>query len=287
MTDLTSAISLAQSEIRFYDSPTLTAVYNPTLQEFRVGYGFGSFAISAGQTITPQYAEAELRTALTAMSAQLDAITGFGALGQTQQASILHSAYAAGGVSTLLSKAPTLSAAITAGDAPAIGAAVTSGLTAAGVDSQRASLLGTAATTDTQGDAIPASDEPVVVEAGSDGRGLDQVTNPSLGAISESASLLGIPPPVDATASEAVQALWTNRVPMHEPWPRVLKGSPMKDPDAKQDYDDPKDMTYEGVDPPERQNVNRHHDNEFSDDSAWVGRAEGNEKIERGKLWRR
>lgn len=285
MTDLTSALSLAISEIRYYDSPTLTAVYNATLQEFRAGYGLGTYAAS-GQTISPAYAEAELKSYLGTVAAQLDALPGFGSLGSTQQAALLHSAYAAGGVATLLSKSPDLSEAISSGSGIAIGASLVIGLTASGVEPERAGLLAAAATTDTQGDAIPML-PTVVVEAGSDGRGLDETNNPSQAAVAESLPLLGITPPIDATPSEAVQALWTNRVPEHEPWPRVLKGSPMKDPNATQGYDDKTNMTYEGVDPPERQNVNRHHGNEFSDDSAWVGRAEGDEVIERGELWRR
>ena len=90
-----------------------------------------------------------------------------------------------------------------------------------------------------------------------------------------------------AELSEADQALWTNRVPMHEPWPRVLKGQPQKDPAATQQYDDDSNMYYQDQVPPQRYNLNRHHDNEFSDDSAWVGRADGDQPIERNPSWRR
>lgn len=91
----------------------------------------------------------------------------------------------------------------------------------------------------------------------------------------------------EATASGADRALWTNRVPEHEPWPRVLKCQPQKDASGTQQYDDEQGMAYQDADVAERQSLNRHHTNEFSDASAWVGRAEGNELIERNTLWKR
>jgi hypothetical protein len=91
----------------------------------------------------------------------------------------------------------------------------------------------------------------------------------------------------DANDSGADKALWTNRVPEHEPWPRVLKCQPQKDRTATQKYDDDAGMMYQDADIPQRQDLNRHHDNEFADMSAWVGRAEGNEEIKRNPLWRR
>lgn len=90
-----------------------------------------------------------------------------------------------------------------------------------------------------------------------------------------------------ASASAADKALWTNRVPEHEPWPRCLKALPQKDPDGTQTYDDDTGMAYQNSDVSERHMMNRHHTNEFSDESAWVGRVEGNEFIERNPLWRR
>lgn len=90
-----------------------------------------------------------------------------------------------------------------------------------------------------------------------------------------------------ATASGADRALWTNRVPEHEPWPRVLKAMPQKDPNATQAWDDANGMAYQDADVAQRHELNRHHNDEFHKDSAWVGRAEGDEIIERNRLWKR
>lgn len=91
----------------------------------------------------------------------------------------------------------------------------------------------------------------------------------------------------EASDSGADKALWTNRVPEHEPWPRVLKSQPQKDPNGTQAYDDQAGMTYQDADEARRFELNRHHTDEFSKDSAWVGRAEGNELMDRNPLWKR
>ena len=75
--------------------------------------------------------------------------------------------------------------------------------------------------------------------------------------------------------SVAMQALWTNRVPMHEPWPRVLK------------------VDTENInDPTDEYNRNTHHydqyDNKTSPDGLQpIGVIEGDEEIERKDFWRR
>lgn len=67
--------------------------------------------------------------------------------------------------------------------------------------------------------------------------------------------------------SEAQIALWTNRVPMHEPWPRVLKLNASKgDTDYKKNTD---------------------HVDQFEPTERDVNRREGDELIVRNKLWRR
>lgn len=79
-----------------------------------------------------------------------------------------------------------------------------------------------------------------------------------------------------ACLSEALQALWTNRVPMHEPWPRVMKGDTNPPPNSKnQEY---------------KKNVHHidQYDNETSPEGLRpIGRVEGDEDIDRGPLWRR
>lgn len=76
--------------------------------------------------------------------------------------------------------------------------------------------------------------------------------------------------------SQAESALWTNRVPEHEPWPRVMKG----------------DTTPPPNEPNEEYKKNVHHydqyDNVTSPDGIQpIGRVEGDEKIERNDFWRR
>ena len=78
-----------------------------------------------------------------------------------------------------------------------------------------------------------------------------------------------------ACLSVAQQALWTNRVPMHEPWPRVLKGDTPAMNDPSDEY---------------KKNV--HHEDQFdnqtnSDGLLPIGRVEGDEEIERKDFWRR
>lgn len=71
-------------------------------------------------------------------------------------------------------------------------------------------------------------------------------------------------------------APWTNRVPDHEPWPRVLK----------QDSGDTQNVENEGY----KNNVDHidQFDNETSPEGKEnIGVIEGDETIERGPLWRR
>jgi hypothetical protein len=79
-----------------------------------------------------------------------------------------------------------------------------------------------------------------------------------------------------ACLSEAKAALWTNRVPAHEPWPRVMKGDTTPPPNAEND-----EYT---------KNV-RHHDQYDNETSPAglepIGKIEGDEKITRNKFWRR
>lgn len=69
-------------------------------------------------------------------------------------------------------------------------------------------------------------------------------------------------------------ALWTNRVPMHEPWPRTMM------------VDTPNLNTLSSE--PE---YNINHNPQFTDDveegSKSIGRIEGEDEIERGPFWRR
>ena len=86
-----------------------------------------------------------------------------------------------------------------------------------------------------------------------------------------------IPPQATpACLSQAKQALWTNRVPLHEPWPRVLKCDGPIPPNA---------MTDEY-----KKNV-RHvdqYDNVTSPEGLQpIGRVEGDETIDRLEFWRR
>lgn len=79
-----------------------------------------------------------------------------------------------------------------------------------------------------------------------------------------------------ACLSEAMQALWTNRVPDHEPWPRVMKGDTTPPPNEKND----------------EYTKNVHHydqyDNETSPDGLQpIGKVEGDEDIDRNQFWRR
>lgn len=78
-----------------------------------------------------------------------------------------------------------------------------------------------------------------------------------------------------ACLSEAEQALWTNRVPMHEPWPRVMKGDTLNINDPSDEY---------------KKNV--HHNDQYDnvttpDGIQPIGRIEGDEEIERKDFWRR
>lgn len=75
-------------------------------------------------------------------------------------------------------------------------------------------------------------------------------------------------------AAFAQPAVWTNRVPQHEPWPRTLMGN-TKDQNAPSDE-------YE---------YNTKHEPQLTDESEdgskLIGRLEGDETIIRGPFWRR
>lgn len=76
-----------------------------------------------------------------------------------------------------------------------------------------------------------------------------------------------------ACLSEAKKALWTNRVPTKEPWPRVL----MVDETVDTETDEYK--------------KNVHHVPQYTNQGEAgrkpIGKTEGDEKIERGQMWRR
>lgn len=79
-----------------------------------------------------------------------------------------------------------------------------------------------------------------------------------------------------ACLSVAQQAPWTNRVPMKEPWPRVMKGDTTPPPNQEND----------------EYKKNVHHwdqyDNRTSPEGLEpIGKIEGDETIKRGQFWRR
>ena len=77
----------------------------------------------------------------------------------------------------------------------------------------------------------------------------------------------------DACLSEARKALWTNRVPQQEPWPRVLMVDETQDEKS------------------DEHTKNVHHVPQFTNEGEAgrkpIGRVEGDEDIPRGDLWRR
>jgi hypothetical protein len=77
-----------------------------------------------------------------------------------------------------------------------------------------------------------------------------------------------------AVSSETGPAVWTNRVPQHEPWPRTLMGNN-------------KDLNM----PSDEHEYNTKHEPQLTDSSdagsKLIGRLEGEIVIERGPLWRR
>lgn len=68
---------------------------------------------------------------------------------------------------------------------------------------------------------------------------------------------------------------WTNRVPQHEPWPRVLKQ------DGGDEVNEENDGYKNNVDWIDQFN------NEGEEGAKPIGRVEGDEEIERGPFWRR
>lgn len=76
--------------------------------------------------------------------------------------------------------------------------------------------------------------------------------------------------------SVAMQALWTNRVPEHEPWPRVMKGDTNPPPNSAND----------------EYKKNTHHWDQYDNITSPeglepIGKVEGDENIPRGEFWRR
>lgn len=72
-------------------------------------------------------------------------------------------------------------------------------------------------------------------------------------------------------------APWTNRVPEHEPWPRVMKQD--KGDAPQNEMNDGYTNNVDWID---------QYDNESSPEGLQpIGRVEGDEEIERGLLWRR
>lgn len=74
--------------------------------------------------------------------------------------------------------------------------------------------------------------------------------------------------------SDAENAPWTNRVPDHEPWPRVME------------------VNTKGIDKPtDEYKRNTHHNDQYIDDggaaSEAIGVVEGDQTNQRGKYWRR
>lgn len=281
-----TSIQLA-AEISAYDAPQLRATYDAARGIYTIGYGGTFEAITPGDTWTEEQALFHLQSlAASTLNTLADNIANFDSLSSTRQSAIAHAAIATGGPLSFISDNPDLVAAIEAEDFELAGELLASS-TEASLGDIRANALAEALITDEQGAALP----PLTAEqANSD---LSRTANivpdnqtPIETAVGELPDM-GFPLPTPAAPSAAVKALWTNRVPAHEPWPRTLKCYPQKDPTGTQAYDDPTGMGYENVDVPERQDVNRHHINELSDDSAWVGRVEGNEFIERNPLWRR
>lgn len=87
--------------------------------------------------------------------------------------------------------------------------------------------------------------------------------------------LTGLPKRADpACLSEAKAALWTNRVPDKEPWPRVLMGD-----------------TPSANGPNDEYTKNVHHEPQYNNVGESgrkdIGIVEGDETIPRGELWRR
>ena len=73
-----------------------------------------------------------------------------------------------------------------------------------------------------------------------------------------------------AAYSEAQFAVWTNRVPQHEPWPRTLM------------------VDTEGLNgPSEEHHSNTRHNPQYDEDHKDAGRVEGEDIIIRGPFWRR
>lgn len=81
---------------------------------------------------------------------------------------------------------------------------------------------------------------------------------------------------ITVNPSETEISVWTNRVPTHEPWPRVMK----------QGTDKPQNQTNDGY----KNNaawVDQYDNSSSSAGSEPIGKVEGDEIIERGIFWRR
>mgnify|MGYP005841385397 FL=1 len=69
---------------------------------------------------------------------------------------------------------------------------------------------------------------------------------------------------------------WTNRVPMHEPWPRVLKIDEEDEQNTKNDgYKNNVDW------------IDQYNDDGSEEGSKPIGVVEGDQENDRGRFWRR
>ena len=86
---------------------------------------------------------------------------------------------------------------------------------------------------------------------------------------------IDMPDPISVSVEETLLAPWTNRVPQHEPWPRVLM----------QDSDDSVNTENNGY----SNNVDwvEQYDNVGTSGRENIGVVEGDETIPRGRFWRR
>jgi len=98
------------------------------------------------------------------------------------------------------------------------------------------------------------------------------------GANLNSADPILLPPPISIDVDPATTQIapWTNRVPEHEPWPRVLK----------QDKDDPVNQSNSGY----KNNVawiDQFDNGGATNSREPIGKTEGDETVTRGPFWRR
>jgi len=85
----------------------------------------------------------------------------------------------------------------------------------------------------------------------------------------------GYSPNPDLTPDETMIAPWTNRVPQHEPWPRVMMI----------DADDTRNEQSDG--PVNKVDWIEQYDNQSDEGREPIGKSEGNDNIPRNEFWRR